>query len=948
MSLINNLLQRFRGSGKSSPNPNPIPPSSQSVRAPTTTVFNGSETGAYKRVSGEAYLPISTEVEDKFPLMPTWYFSAKLGQPRKVDIVEIRKFAESPWVRMAVNSILKQIFCTQRTIKLKDKDREPTDEEKEQMKEALEFLEHPGFLNESFESTWYPFMYDILTIDQPAMYKGRGEDGNIIILKPYDGSKFLVDMDWHGFIAGYYEYSFRYPISNPRFFSRDDIITEPFNINMEKYPYGFSPVQMVQQVIEVLIEATRWNKEFYKNNAIPNAVIKAYFKDTEQFKKFKSDWEENIKGQPNKTAIVNSEDIEVTPMITSNRDMEWLEGQKWYFHLVFGVFGLSPQEAGFYEDSNRATSESMERLSVRNAIRPYLKYLERVINKQILEDVGMYGSEVPFQFEFEMTDDTKEQLEHDQMMQKLQANVYTINEVRKIEGKETVEWGDKPFSMYQQEKSFEFYSQRVGLQEDKPIDRLDEKPQPKDEMPEVKKKFPQPKQDEHSRIKPYVDYKLWPEILSLELKKPEAFPHKVGTIDNINIEIVNRDAIMVQWNMDFIEGGHDLIYTFIPMNTVWIDGTAPEHEYKFNLLHELIERHLMAGGKGYDEAHEIANIFEREKRLEFKSFKKRPFTIDEAKILASNMNINLEVIDLEQLRMGIEIEQEHTNRIDEAAKIAVDHLKEIPDYYTRLLHMEEEAKKDVDLELNTIIDQSKDYEDFLKKAFKLWERRTLEAVDTEITELKAKSFNNFIVRIMNSINSLIFTKGLKFIIKRTFYNGINEAEEQLNMNFVPPENLNDLIDIEYDKQINGYNINGKHWVGLKGISIEVQKDIIDLVNYHVKKRSSVKKIKEEIINKMNELLGDEVNEGRALKIARTETVRLKSLGKVKAFADSGLEGYKIWKLGIGCNHCDECKSLEGQMIGINEQFYSSLTNKTHDHAPAHPNCCCDVSFKLKE
>ena len=47
--------------------------------------------------------------------------------------------------------------------------------------------------------------------------------------------------------------------------------------------------------------------------------------------------------------------------------------------------------------------------------------------------------------------------------------------------------------------------------------------------------------------------------------------------------------------------------------------------------------------------------------------------------------------DPEQLRMGIEVEFEHTNIPILSEKIARDHLAEIPDYYTRLAKMEKEA-----------------------------------------------------------------------------------------------------------------------------------------------------------------------------------------------------------------------------------------------------------------
>lgn len=47
--------------------------------------------------------------------------------------------------------------------------------------------------------------------------------------------------------------------------------------------------------------------------------------------------------------------------------------------------------------------------------------------------------------------------------------------------------------------------------------------------------------------------------------------------------------------------------------------------------------------------------------------------------------------DPEQLRMGINVEKEHTPDAATAERIALDHLAEIPDYYTRLVKMEREA-----------------------------------------------------------------------------------------------------------------------------------------------------------------------------------------------------------------------------------------------------------------
>jgi uncharacterized alkaline shock family protein YloU len=59
---------------------------------------------------------------------------------------------------------------------------------------------------------------------------------------------------------------------------------------------------------------------------------------------------------------------------------------------------------------------------------------------------------------------------------------------------------------------------------------------------------------------------------------------------------------------------------------------------------------------------------------------------------ADKKNFKEEDADPEQLKMGIEVEKEHTSDSTIALKITLDHLSEIPDYYSRLSKMEKEAK----------------------------------------------------------------------------------------------------------------------------------------------------------------------------------------------------------------------------------------------------------------
>jgi hypothetical protein len=65
--------------------------------------------------------------------------------------------------------------------------------------------------------------------------------------------------------------------------------------------------------------------------------------------------------------------------------------------------------------------------------------------------------------------------------------------------------------------------------------------------------------------------------------------------------------------------------------------------------------------------------------------------------LGKKIGINFNDIDIEQFRMGVPVELEHRNvthgNLITTGRIALAHLEEIPDYYTRLDKMEEGYKR---------------------------------------------------------------------------------------------------------------------------------------------------------------------------------------------------------------------------------------------------------------
>ena len=97
----------------------------------------------------------------------------------------------------------------------------------------------------------------------------------------------------------------------------------------------------------------------------------------------------------------------------------------------------------------------------------------------------------------------------------------------------------------------------------------------------------------------------------------------------------------------------------------------------------------------------IGGLFTRDREWERIVAKKRQISTAEAKQVGATLGVDWKKVDPEQFRRGLEVELEHGARDPETnvtnddltltGKIAWAHLKEFPDYYTRLDKLEAEA-----------------------------------------------------------------------------------------------------------------------------------------------------------------------------------------------------------------------------------------------------------------
>jgi SPP1 gp7 family putative phage head morphogenesis protein len=417
--------------------------------------YSGLVSGNYWTQTGMPWI----SSEGRKAVLTEWFWQPIRGQPRRVDTNELRQFSQTFWINSCVNTLIDEIASLDWDIVPKDEQQyEKYEGEIDRIKE---FLQYPNKNRESFTEIIKALIKDVLEVDAGVLVKVFSIDsydfdeleaksgapllkprGERTLLEIYcrDGTSFLKETDKFGFVNGYWQYSYQIP-AHPMWFNRDEIcyVSEhPRSMST----YGFSRTQAIMDIVKSLHYSTLFNKRFFEESAIPDGALGLEDTSAEEMKAFMDYWNNDFKAQPHKLAVINKK-ITWQPFTISNRELEFLETQKWYYTMVIGMFGLTPTELGITDNANRATSATQAEVTKRKGIRPMLRLLEKRICEEIIGEL----TQSPVEFTFIYDDPSEKAARLTNWTAELNAGLKTINEVRNEMGLTPVEWGDLPKGM---------------------------------------------------------------------------------------------------------------------------------------------------------------------------------------------------------------------------------------------------------------------------------------------------------------------------------------------------------------------------------------------------------------------------------------------------------------------------------------------------------------------
>ena len=414
---------------------------------------------------------------------PVYLYRPPFGYPRNVNVVFLRNLARNPYVFSVIKSITDQAAETKWLIKPKE-GVEMNEELEESQKYITEFFKNPNSDNESFAQLLRKVIPDILTLDSGVFYKVYNLKKELLQLRVIDGGAILKNPDRHGSLANREEIVYSDGYFGTEGQASSDTNSKVYKYALDQYnaysykeeaayfqfayginysipiPYGrreliymienpatdtvYSRTSALQSAVDItlnLIYSSKASLDLFLNANIPSGIIKladATQEDSEAFQKAFYDQqysgfdEYGIQRKVNgRLPVVGNPNVDFIPLNFKSSESQLLEIQQWFTKVLWSCFGVTAEEMGFTEDSNKAVAESQTKTNARKAVKPRLTMIAGYLNDQVLPELPDGDL---FEFTFDEFDVGEEKLKAELYTSQIAAGIISPQMVAEKEG----------------------------------------------------------------------------------------------------------------------------------------------------------------------------------------------------------------------------------------------------------------------------------------------------------------------------------------------------------------------------------------------------------------------------------------------------------------------------------------------------------------------------------
>jgi phage portal protein BeeE len=362
-------------------------------------------------------------------LAPYSFPSRALPKPTPANL---RKFAETPVVRRAINLIKDRVASMDWQVRLKrDHDPEKVAFAAKRAKILRQSLEFPN-ASDSLRTLLEQVIEDALVGGFGAIeMELTGDPAKPVELWPVDGATIRIDPRWDGrpdsirfaqatglvgtdAVIPLLDNQLIYVRMNPRSFT----------------PFGLGPLEVAFETVNAFLSAHRFAGKLASNAVVQYAL---WLNETTpaQHERLIRWWQDEIEGT-GRVPLLSTEQKPEVLRFASGTDADLrLTWQEFLIRMVANAFSLPPVLLGLEQDVNRSTAESLLDEAFHSAIVP----LARLVAEHLTRDLFAKRLGWPeFEFIFNDLDTTDEMQQVEMQTALLAAGVLTVNEVRAMRG----------------------------------------------------------------------------------------------------------------------------------------------------------------------------------------------------------------------------------------------------------------------------------------------------------------------------------------------------------------------------------------------------------------------------------------------------------------------------------------------------------------------------------
>ncbi len=373
--------------------------------------------------------PVQRKTQGLPAMLSPWRPGNVVQALPKPTPANLRRFAELPYVRRAINVVKDRVASMEWSVSLK-RDVLPTEANQELLVALRRSLDSPNPVD-SLRTVLEQVLEDVLVGGfGAAEIEPTGDPAKPVRLWPVDGATIQMQMGWQGEpeVPRYLQQTGRVGAGALQPLLDRELMYVRLNARTHTQ-FGLGRVEVAFDTVNQFLQANRYAGKLASNAVVQYALWLDEATPVEHERLIRW-WQDEVEGT-GQVPILSSETKPEVLRFAGGTDADLrLQWQEFLLRTIANAFDMPPMFLGIAGDVNRSTAQEMSEQAFQTAVLPVANLIAEHITKDVFEKaLGL--EDVRFDFASQGRDDAADAA---LQVQLLSAGVLTVNEVRHLRG----------------------------------------------------------------------------------------------------------------------------------------------------------------------------------------------------------------------------------------------------------------------------------------------------------------------------------------------------------------------------------------------------------------------------------------------------------------------------------------------------------------------------------